>query len=132
MTFRRQLFLVTISALLLPLAFPPFGNIHHHHPRRPPPPRSAGLQPSLRLHAPLRGLLALRHDSRRTRHACYRAMRLIHEHFGQDPATLGEAQFRDYILHVKTPMAEAVSGCPCRMIPKKCAMRGLTPATNDI
>jgi site-specific recombinase XerD len=50
-------------------------------------------------------LLALRHDSLRTRHAYYRAMRLVHEHFGQDPATLGEDQFRDYILHVKTHKA---------------------------
>jgi site-specific recombinase XerD len=47
-------------------------------------------------------LLALRHDSPRTRHSYYRAMRLVHEHFKADPATLGEDQFRDYILHVKT------------------------------
>ena len=39
-------------------------------------------------------LLALRHDSTRTRHSYYRAMRLVHEHFGADPATLGEDQFR--------------------------------------
>jgi len=32
-------------------------------------------------------------------------MRLIHEHFAADPATLGEEQFRDYILHVKTRKA---------------------------
>ena len=50
-------------------------------------------------------LLALRHDSARTRHSYYRAMRLIHEHFGVDPSTLGEDQFRDYILHVKTRKA---------------------------
>lgn len=47
-------------------------------------------------------LLALRHDSPRTRHSYYRAMRLLHEHFGADPAELGEDRFRDYILHVKT------------------------------
>ena len=29
-------------------------------------------------------------------------MRLIHEHFGADPATLGEDHFRDYLLDVKT------------------------------
>lgn len=50
-------------------------------------------------------LLALRYDSARTRHSYYRAMRLIHEHFGVDPFTLGEDQFRDYILHVKTRKA---------------------------
>jgi len=44
----------------------------------------------------------LRHDSTRTRHSYYRAMRLVHEHFGADPATLGEDHFRDYLLHVKT------------------------------
>jgi site-specific recombinase XerD len=47
-------------------------------------------------------LLALRHDCPRTRHSYYRAMRVLHEHFRADPATLGEDQFRDYILHVKT------------------------------
>lgn len=47
-------------------------------------------------------LLALRHDSARTRHSYYRAMRLLHEHYKSDPASLGEDQFRDYILHVKT------------------------------
>lgn len=47
-------------------------------------------------------LLALRHDSPRTRYSYYRAMRLIAEHFEADPATLGEDQLRDYILHVKT------------------------------
>jgi site-specific recombinase XerD len=29
-------------------------------------------------------------------------MRVLHEHFRADPATLGEDQFRDYILYVKT------------------------------
>jgi integrase/recombinase XerD len=47
-------------------------------------------------------LLALRHDSDRTCHSYYRDMRLVHEHFGCDPATLTEDQFRDYVLHVKT------------------------------
>ena len=50
-------------------------------------------------------LLALRHDCGRTRHSYYRAMRVLHEHFRVDPATLGEDQFRDYILHVKTRKA---------------------------
>ena len=47
-------------------------------------------------------LLALRFDMIRTRHSWYRAMRLLHEHFGCDPAALTEDQLRDYILHVKT------------------------------
>lgn len=46
--------------------------------------------------------LALRHDALRTRHSYYRDMRLIHEHFGCDPAKLSETQLRDYLLHVKT------------------------------
>jgi len=50
-------------------------------------------------------LLAVRHDSPRTRHSYYRAMRLLHEHFRRDPATLDEGQFRDYILYVKTQKA---------------------------
>ena len=50
-------------------------------------------------------LLGVRHDSARTRHSYYRAMRLLHEHFGTDPATITEDQFRDYILHVKTRKA---------------------------
>jgi site-specific recombinase XerD len=50
-------------------------------------------------------LLALRHDSARTRHSYYRAMRLVHQYFGVDPATLGEDHFRDYILYVKTRKA---------------------------
>lgn len=47
-------------------------------------------------------LLALRHDSPRTRHSYYRAMRLVHGHFQCDPAAITEDQLRDYILHVKT------------------------------
>ena len=47
------------------------------------------------------GLLALRYDANRTRHAYYRQVRLIHEHFACDPATLTEADLRDYFLHVK-------------------------------
>jgi hypothetical protein len=35
-------------------------------------------------------LLALRHSSARTRHSYYRAMRLVHQYFRVDPATLGE------------------------------------------
>lgn len=46
-------------------------------------------------------LLALRYDANRTRHAYYRQLRLIHEHFACDPATLTEDQLRDYFLFVK-------------------------------
>ena len=46
--------------------------------------------------------LALRTDAARTRHSYYRDMRVLHGHFGCDPATLTEDQFRDFILHVKT------------------------------
>jgi hypothetical protein len=46
-------------------------------------------------------LLALRFDAKRTRHAYYRAMRVLHEHFQCDPATLQETHLRDYLLHVK-------------------------------
>ena len=45
--------------------------------------------------------LALRYDANRTRHSYYRQLRLIHEHFGCDPATITEAQLRDYFLFVK-------------------------------
>jgi integrase/recombinase XerD len=45
--------------------------------------------------------LALRYDANRTRHAYYRQLRLIHEHFGIDPAALNQTQLRDYFLHVK-------------------------------
>jgi len=47
-------------------------------------------------------LLALRYDTTSTRHSYYRDMRLIHEHFDEDPAAITEEQLRDYILHVKT------------------------------
>lgn len=50
-------------------------------------------------------LLALRHDCLRTRHSYYRAMRLLHEHYGMDPEALGEDHFRDYILFVKVRKA---------------------------
>ena len=46
-------------------------------------------------------LLALHYDANRTRHAYYRQVRLIHEHFGCDPANLTEAQLREYFLFVK-------------------------------
>lgn len=49
--------------------------------------------------------LVLSHDTARTRHSYYRQMRLIHEHFGRDPESLGEEEIRDYILHVKTRKA---------------------------
>lgn len=45
--------------------------------------------------------LALRYDANRTRHSYYRQLRLIHQHFGCDPATITEAQLRDYFLFVK-------------------------------
>jgi hypothetical protein len=45
--------------------------------------------------------LALRYDARRTRHAYYRQLRLIHQHFNLDPALLTETQLRDYFLFVK-------------------------------
>jgi integrase/recombinase XerD len=46
-------------------------------------------------------LLALRYDVSRTRHSYYRDVRLIHEHFDEDPAGLDERQVRDYFLFVK-------------------------------
>jgi site-specific recombinase XerD len=46
-------------------------------------------------------LLALHYDANRTRHAYYRQLRLIHEHFACDPAALTEPQLRDYFLFVK-------------------------------
>lgn len=46
-------------------------------------------------------LLALRYDANRTRHAYYRHLRLLQEHFQSDPATLQEPQLRDYFLFVK-------------------------------
>lgn len=46
-------------------------------------------------------LLALRYDANRTRHAYYRQLRLIHDHFQCDPALLTEPQLRDYFLFVK-------------------------------
>lgn len=45
--------------------------------------------------------LALRYDANRTRHAYYRQLRLIHEHFKIDPALISEPQLRDYFLFVK-------------------------------
>ena len=46
-------------------------------------------------------LLALGQLAPRTRHCYYRDMRLLHEHFGCDPADLAEAQVTDYFIHVK-------------------------------
>ena len=45
--------------------------------------------------------LALAYDANRTRHSYYRQLRLIHQHLGCDPATITEAQLRDYFLFVK-------------------------------
>ena len=46
-------------------------------------------------------LLALSYDANRTRHAYYRHIRLLHAHFATDPASLSEAQLREYFLFVK-------------------------------
>lgn len=45
--------------------------------------------------------LALCYDANRTRHSYYRQLRLIHQHFRCDPATITQAQLRDYFLFVK-------------------------------
>jgi site-specific recombinase XerD len=46
--------------------------------------------------------LALGYDANRTRHSYYRQVRLMHQHFDYcDPATLTEAQVRDYFIFVK-------------------------------
>jgi site-specific recombinase XerD len=45
--------------------------------------------------------LTLHYDANRTRHSYYRQLRLLHEHFVCDPASLTEAQLRDYFLFVK-------------------------------
>lgn len=45
--------------------------------------------------------LALHYDANRTRHAYYRQVRLIHEYFKIDPASITEAQLRDYFIFVK-------------------------------
>jgi len=45
--------------------------------------------------------LALRYDANRTRHAYYRQLRLIHQHFGSDPSLLTQTQLRDYFLFIK-------------------------------
>jgi integrase/recombinase XerD len=68
---------------------------------------SKGIDPLQYDHAydSLRGfaqLLALRYERGRTRHSYYRQVRLLSEYFGVDPATLGEDQLREYLLHVKT------------------------------
>ena len=45
--------------------------------------------------------LALHYDANRTRHAYYRQVRLLHDHFACDPTTITETQLRDYFLFVK-------------------------------
>jgi integrase/recombinase XerD len=45
--------------------------------------------------------LALGMLAPRSRHSYYRDLRLLHEHFGCDPATLTEARVTDYLIHVK-------------------------------
>lgn len=46
-------------------------------------------------------LLALRYDCNRTRHAYYRQLRLLMEHFDRDPALLDQDSVRDYLLFLK-------------------------------
>lgn len=65
-------------------------------------------------------MLALRYDTVRTRHCYYRAMRLVHQHFRIDPASLTETQIRDYFLFVKTkkhwkPKTIRQSAASCRL-----------------
>lgn len=45
--------------------------------------------------------LALSYDANRTRHSYYRQLRLIHQHLQCDPASITEAQLREYFLFVK-------------------------------
>lgn len=45
--------------------------------------------------------LALRHSCTRTRHAYYRQLRLLQEHFLCDPKLLSEDQMREYLLFLK-------------------------------
>jgi integrase/recombinase XerD len=56
------------------------------------------LYPSMRQFAEF---LTLRFDAPRTRHSYYRQLGLVQKFCQCDPATLTEAQLRDYILHVK-------------------------------
>ena len=67
--------------------------------RGPDPPHYQHRYGSLRDYAQL---LALRYQHGRTRHSYYRQLRLLADHFHADPATLEEAQVRDYFLHIKT------------------------------
>lgn len=46
-------------------------------------------------------LLALRYDCNRTRHAYYRQLRLVQEHFGCDPKALSQDHIREYLLFLK-------------------------------
>ena len=46
-------------------------------------------------------LLALGYDCIRTRHAYYRQLRLLHDHFQCDPRLITEEQLRDYLPHPK-------------------------------
>jgi len=63
--------------------------------------KSGRLPASLPLHGTVADHLALAYDANRTRHSYYRQLRLIHQHFSCDPATITEAQLRDYFLFVK-------------------------------
>jgi integrase/recombinase XerD len=45
--------------------------------------------------------LALRYDCNRTRHAYYRQLRILQEHFGCDPNSLTQDQIREYLLFLK-------------------------------
>lgn len=46
-------------------------------------------------------LLALRYDCNRTRHAYYRQLRILQEHFDCDPKSLTQDQIREYLLFLK-------------------------------
>ena len=76
-------------------------------------------------------LLALRYDANRTRHAYYRQIRLIHEHFGSDPATLTEAQLRDYFLYRQAQEALAAQDHPPGRAPPPAVLRRACWASTD-
>ena len=54
-------------------------------------------------------LLGLRYDAIPTRHAYYRNLRLIHEHFGCDRASISENQLRDYLKRPRFPTVLAAT-----------------------
>jgi len=74
--------------------------------RQPPDPKAArdplGFDHPYPSMLDLARRLAVHTDSPRTQESYYRDIRLLHQHFERDPATLDEEQVLDYILHVKT------------------------------